>query len=218
MRDGFVFYASFYEAMKKMNKQDKLAFVEAVCAYALEDETPNLSGSADLAFGLIKPQIDANIKRRVNGAKGKEFGKLGGRPTNNNPIGDNENNPIGDNSETPKEKDKVKENVYIKEKEKEYKGGVAVATPLSKKFIKPTIEDIAAYAAELSYKNFDSSSFFDFYESKGWKVGGDSMKDWKAAVRNWQRRKTHEPLAGVSRDYIMRTKLPNPDSYGESTI
>lgn len=55
------------------------------------------------------------------------------------------------------------------------------------RFKKPTIEEIAAYCAERK-NNVDPQAFFDFYESKGWRVGNQSMKDWKACARTWERR------------------------------
>lgn len=55
------------------------------------------------------------------------------------------------------------------------------------KFVKPSVEEIAAYCSERN-NGIDPQQFFDFYESKGWKVGNQSMKDWKAAVRTWERR------------------------------
>ena len=39
----------------------------------------------------------------------------------------------------------------------------------------------------LKENDVDPEAFFDFYESKGWKIGRNPMKDWKAAVRNWER-------------------------------
>lgn len=56
------------------------------------------------------------------------------------------------------------------------------------RFKKPTIEEIQAYCNERN-NNVDANMFFDFYESKGWKVGKNSMKDWKACVRTWERTK-----------------------------
>lgn len=53
-----------------------------------------------------------------------------------------------------------------------------------KVFIKPTIEEIAAYCRENGYQ-VDAERFFNYYESKGWVVGKSPMKDWKAAVRTW---------------------------------
>lgn len=58
----------------------------------------------------------------------------------------------------------------------------------SKKFIKPTIEEIEKYCKEKEYFDVNAQQFFDYYESKGWKVGNSAMKDWKAAVRNWHSR------------------------------
>lgn len=56
----------------------------------------------------------------------------------------------------------------------------------AKKFVKPTIEQIKAYCTERK-NNIDAGHFFDYYESKGWKIGKNPMKDWKAAVRTWER-------------------------------
>jgi DNA-binding Lrp family transcriptional regulator len=52
----------------------------------------------------------------------------------------------------------------------------------------PDLSEILEYAKEKQYTNFDHESFFDFYQSKGWMVGKNKMKDWKAAVRNWNKR------------------------------
>lgn len=52
-------------------------------------------------------------------------------------------------------------------------------------FKKPTIEEITEYCAERN-NNINPQQFFNFYESKGWKIGKTPMKDWKAAVRTWE--------------------------------
>ena len=49
-----------------------------------------------------------------------------------------------------------------------------------KKFEQPTVEQISEYCSERSNK-VNPQSFFDFYESKGWVVGNQKMKDWKTA-------------------------------------
>ncbi len=51
-------------------------------------------------------------------------------------------------------------------------------------FIKPSISDILAYLQENNIK-IDGEKFFNFYESKGWMIGKNKMKDWKACVRTW---------------------------------
>ncbi len=60
-----------------------------------------------------------------------------------------------------------------------------------KHFVPPTIEEVKQYCIDGSY-NVDAQRFIDFYESKGWMVGKNKMKDWKAALRNWSRRNTEE--------------------------
>lgn len=57
-----------------------------------------------------------------------------------------------------------------------------------KRFVKPTRDDLNAYAREIDY-NLNPEAFLDYYDANGWKIGGKSpMKDWKAAVRQWKRR------------------------------
>ena len=61
----------------------------------------------------------------------------------------------------------------------------------NKRFIKPSVKDIADYCNNNNY-NIDAERFYDYYESKGWKVGKAPMKDWKAAVRMWSRNNKQE--------------------------
>ena len=56
-----------------------------------------------------------------------------------------------------------------------------------KRFTPPTLQDVKAYCIERK-NDVDPERFIDFYESKGWMVGKNKMKDWKAAVRNWERK------------------------------
>ena len=57
----------------------------------------------------------------------------------------------------------------------------------SYKFIPPTIDEVDAYCKERK-NGINPETFYDFYQSKGWMVGKDKMKDWKAAVRTWENR------------------------------
>ncbi|MEN6635909.1 MAG: hypothetical protein ABFC56_08670 [Clostridiaceae bacterium] len=56
-----------------------------------------------------------------------------------------------------------------------------------RRFIKPTVEEIAEYCKERGNR-IKAQAFFDWNESKGWKVGNSPMKDWKAAIRTWEQR------------------------------
>lgn len=57
-----------------------------------------------------------------------------------------------------------------------------------RRFQKPTVEQVKEYAIERGCHNFDAEYFVDYWESRGWKRGGDSIKDWKALFRNWVKR------------------------------
>ena len=54
------------------------------------------------------------------------------------------------------------------------------------KFIKPTLKEIQRYCEE-RHNKVSSQRFYDHYESNGWRVGRNPMKDWKAAVRTWEK-------------------------------
>lgn len=68
-----------------------------------------------------------------------------------------------------------------------------------KKFIKPTVDDVMRYCKERN-NNVDPERFVDYYESNGWKVGKNPMKDWKACVRTWEKNyiKTEKPADHIS--------------------
>lgn len=55
---------------------------------------------------------------------------------------------------------------------------------VSSGFKKPTVSEIHLYIQEKSY-NVNADTFFNFYESNGWKVGKNKMKSWKASVATW---------------------------------
>lgn len=57
----------------------------------------------------------------------------------------------------------------------------------AKRFTPPTLDEIKAYCQERK-NGINPETFYDFYQSKGWMVGKDKMKDWKAAVRTWENR------------------------------
>ena len=75
---------------------------------------------------------------------------------------------------------------------KEYNKDIVLDNDLSlsktnKRFIQPTYEEVNLYCNERG-NNVDAQAFVDFYTSNGWKVGNNPMKDWKAAVRTWEKR------------------------------
>jgi len=60
-----------------------------------------------------------------------------------------------------------------------------------KRFKNPSTSDVAAYCQERG-NSVDAETFVNFYEAKGWMVGKNKMKDWRAAVRTWEKNRTQE--------------------------
>ena len=70
--------------------------------------------------------------------------------------------------------DKAKDIVIVKDKVK------------ATRFVKPNVEDIIDYCNERN-NYVDPQKFYDYYSSNGWKVGKNAMKDWRAAIRTWEK-------------------------------
>ena len=69
-RNSFVFYDSFYRAMSYLDDKEKIQYIDAICYYSFYDIEIEMDEKIKGMFELVKPQIDANIKRRENGKKG----------------------------------------------------------------------------------------------------------------------------------------------------
>lgn len=70
-RDSFIFYKSFYESIKEIPEEEQLKVYKAISEYALYQNEIELSGISKAIFTLIKPQIDANYQKFLNGKKVK---------------------------------------------------------------------------------------------------------------------------------------------------
>ena len=93
-RDSFIFYRSFYEAIKEVPAEAQLQIYKAISIYALEQEEIELSGIAKAIFSLVKPQLDANYKKYENGKQTKSKIKAKNKQTESKigtNVNDNEN-------------------------------------------------------------------------------------------------------------------------------
>jgi hypothetical protein len=187
MKDSFVFYASFYEAISNLPGDTQLEVYNAICKYALLGELPELSPIAKAMFTVMRPVMDAasaryeasvangkkggrpkkeNLEKPSNNLKGLETGNLEKPSLNLNVnVNDNDNVNVNDN-------DKVTE--------------IRAAKPPRTRFTPPSIDEVRAYCQERG-NGVDAERFIDYYNANGWRVGKNAMKDWKAAVRTWEK-------------------------------
>lgn len=179
MKDSFVFYRSFKESLSELADNEKLILYEAISDYALDKILPNLSGFPKALFSLIKPQLDANWARFENGKKGGEHGKKGGAPKGNNNANKSKTTPkqpLINPKTTPNDNVNDNDNDNVNKR---------------LKFTPPSLNEISIYISE-NKLNVDPQIFTDFYNSNGWKIGKNPMKDWRAALNNWSRRNKTE--------------------------
>lgn len=169
MREQMTFYRSFWEAVKRLRKPaDRLSALEAILAYALDDEELDRTDAADAIFVLVKPFLDVAARKSKGGKIATRVEEESDKSTER--VGEESDNNIKNKK---KNKLKVKNNM--------------LESNTRTRFVAPTLDDVSAYCSERG-NGVDPQQFIDFYTSKGWKVGDQPMKDWKAAVRTWERR------------------------------
>lgn len=185
--DKFTFFISFYEALKELPPEDFKKVIIAICEYAFYDKEPDLPLNLIVPFRLIKPIIDKTLKISETRA---EQGRKGGAPVGNKNASkkvDSSKNKQNKQNQADKDKEKdkdkgvgVENNIYNSEQSSN--------TKKKEPFHKPTLEEITAYCLE-RHNSVNPESFYNHYESNGWKVGNSPMKDWKASIRYWEQSK-----------------------------
>lgn len=177
--DAFLFYRSYREALNGMTQKDQLATLLAIIDYALYGVEPKLTGKMPTAvFTVARPVIDSNNGRRAGGKKG-------GRPKKKT-IGFSSDETIDLQTEKPD----ALFNLEMKNEEHRNKEIFPLGPPRGKRerFSPPSVEEVAAYCLERQ-NGIDAEKFVSFYASKGWKIGTSPMKDWRAAVITWEKKR-----------------------------
>lgn len=201
MRDSFIFYRSYAEALSELTEKQRIAVMDGIIAFALYNEEPTLKGIEKAIFTLIKPQVIANNQRYENGSKGGRPKKTETKPM----VIENENQRLSNEKTETKPNENV--NVNVNEKEKEYlrtqkeksdEGGETF--PLSaeesslnenagkkrKEFIPPTLEEVTTYAEERGRVDL-AKKFFDYFEAGNWHDSeGKPVKVWKQKFITWE--------------------------------
>ena len=239
-RESFVFYRSFYEGIKELPRDIQGEVLTAIMEYGLNGvTTENQKQITKAMFALIKPQLDANNQRFENGKKG-------GRPKANcnqtETETETETKPKQNRNKTKPEpnvnvNDNVNDISFLEKKKQKSDAAVSdlenenSESPLEtlqapkeqsgggrKRFVIPTPEEVQAYCDERK-NGILGQQFCDFYSSKGWKIGSQQMKDWKAAVRTWEmRRKEQLPSITQPQQQISAPKRIRFDEYGNEVI
>lgn len=180
IREAFTFYRSFRDAVEMTNKEEQLVLYKAIADYALDGIEPDVSTLGELGrlcWTAISPNIKSGRRNYINGCNGgAPEGNCNAKKQPKNNPNSTEKQP-GQTSTKNKNRNKDKNDEESKEK---------VATARTT-FVAPSLQEVSDYISEKGY-TVDARQFVDFYESKGWMVGSNKMKNWRAAVRTWTRR------------------------------
>lgn len=183
--------ALFHEYLDEMADLTDAEFgrlARALLVYSRTGEFPALNGNERLFKRRVIMQEDRAQENYVQVVeKNRANGKLGGRPrkpteTQNNPQKPNET-----------QKTQIEIESEINTPLPNGNKGSKAATPPTRetRFSPPSLDEVQAYIAERG-SAVDAQQFIDFYACKGWMVGKNRMKDWKAAVRTWEQRRKEE--------------------------
>lgn len=192
MRKSFVLYTESLNVLDFLTDEQSGKLFKAIRNYVKNGSLPE-DQMIRIAFSNIKDYLDKDGKIYEERCKrGRENGKFGGRPRK-----EKETDKTNIGLQKPKETQQtnircVSESDSVSESESDSVSvsDVCIADKPQKKrasrFTPPSVEEVRAYCFERG-NNVDPERFVDFYESKGWTVGKNRMRDWKAAVRNWER-------------------------------
>lgn len=202
-KKSFVLYKSWLPLFEGMTDEQAGKIFKAICSYQSgEDCARPDDGLLGAIYDMIANQFaEDDTKYDEACQKNAENGKKGGRPKKQMVLEKTEGfseKPTESKGffEKAKKADKDKDKDKDIEKEKEKKEKVASAP----RFVKPTVEEVAEYCKKRG-NGINPESFVDFYESKGWKVGSNPMKDWQACVRTWEQRRKGEARAAPSKGF-----------------
>jgi len=203
IRKSFIFYSDWYDAICGLDDNTALEVSKAIMAIALRRKEPILSQTAKAMMMLIRPQIERDIEKWLDiKAKRQEIGRKGGVAKATNyyqllPIGGKSKQDVASVAVNEDVNVNVESNIALLEEKNDTNVSVKKE---NKRFIKPTIEEIQAYIFEKGYA-FDAEAFYAYYESNGWRVGRNPMKNWKMACTTWAKNRNN-----------------NNNNYGRETI
>ena len=204
MRDSFIFYRSFYEAIETLPEKEQLDIYRAIAHFSLDCEEIELSGISKTVFLLIKPQLEANIKRYQSGIKAKQI---------RNKTEANDKQTISKTEANVNVNVNVNENENVNVNENVNENGNVVADDSSEqqpphlqfikfgeyKHIKLTQEQYNKLSEDYSYATIDDyiRKMDEWIQLNGKK----KYKDYNLAIRNW-----------ITRDGIKKGQYYGKDS------
>jgi len=185
-KKSFILYTDQSGVFNQLPDEIAGKLIKHIFAYVNDENPISEDLIINIAFEPIKQSLKRDLKRYIDYVEKQSVnGSKGGRPKK--AIKTQITQHFFDK---PKKADSVSDSVNDSVNDNVNK---------NKRFIKPTIEDI-----KKEFPNFNAEHFYNYYESNGWMVGKNKMKDWKAKVKNW-----------IAKDYNQQTQvITNKPKFG----
>ena len=192
-------FVDYLDAIEPLGDAERGRLFTSLLEYARTGEAPQLGGNERFLFPMMRAQIDRDNAAMAGLSEARsKAGKIGAEAKQANAEFAKQNKqmptlPSKSSYDKDKDKDKDKDESITR----------------ARRFTPPTLEEVEAYVCERG-ASVDAQKFIDFYTSKGWMIGKNPMKDWKAAVRTWENREdtdnSSKPTPGKNawiKDYLL---------------
>ena len=199
-KKSFLLYCDQQGVFNKLPDEIAGKLIKHIFAYVNDENPPCDDLLLTIAFEPIKTQLKRDLRKYDDYIDKQKFnGAKGGRPKKEEITQITQ--PF---FQEPKKADNVNDTDNDNVKDIKVKRDV---------FIKPSIVEIKNYMLEIGMNDV-SEKWFDYYESNGWLVGKNKMKNWKAAVRTW---KNNNLSNNVTTQQVINRKIFNLHDYDSRT-
>ena len=177
-------FTDFLDVVEPLGDSAAGRLFKAMLRYAMDGTVPVLKGKEGVAWTVARQHMDREAEVYEKKVKHLKRGNV----------------PVTEKKGSVSEQDKDKEKDNDKDKDKDkyiYMGGKPPEAPAPKAHIyiqPPSLEEIRSYCQERG-NQVDPEYFYHYYQSNGWRVGKNPMRDWKAAVCAWESNGMAEKMA-----------------------
>ena len=195
MKDSYVFYRSYYEAITELPDNEQLKLFKAITEFGLNNEEIKLDGISKVLFTLIKPNIkSSNARYQASIENGKRGGNPNFKKGQRNPYYAQKDNLKDNLADIPtnnlNEDEDYNDNYNVNVNESE--SSAEITDEITHSFSHtptPTLSDIITYGNSLGASNDYCERFYNHYESIGWvNANGIKIKNWKLTLNNWYKK------------------------------
>ena len=217
-------FADKVELLEPFDDAERGRLLTAMLAYALHDEEPLLTGNERYIWPVFRQMIDQSkqaLQAKQNAGHARQT-KQNAAPAQQEAAETQHtaaDSSSSQQSAEPAQQEAAEQPIIQESRNNNQESRIRNQDREEKRtrFCPPTVDEVIAYAREAGLV-INAQRFVDFYASKGWKVGGSGMKDWRAAVRNWAAREQLPPsrcgptMKGVEQQQYTQREYTHSDN------